>query len=52
MSIYWRMKGNTIGAEGENSMSQMMKMNTTLTTLDLSGKERVNQGEIKKKERR
>ena len=30
---------NGIGDEGAKSMSEMLKVNTTLTTLDLSGEE-------------
>ena len=31
------MTGNWIGEEGAKSMSEMMKMNTTLTSLNLRG---------------
>ena len=34
-----RMTGNGIGDEGAKAMSEMMKVNTTLTTLDLSCEE-------------
>ena len=33
------MTGNGIGEEGAKAMSEMMKVNTTLTTLDLSCEE-------------
>ena len=33
------MTGNGIGDEGAKSMSEMMKVNTTLTSLDLSCEE-------------
>ena len=33
------MTGNEIGAEGAKAMSEMMKVNSTLTTLDLWSEE-------------
>ena len=33
------MTGSGIGDEGAKSMSEMLKVNTTLTTLNLGGKE-------------
>ena len=33
------MTDNKIGAEGAKSLSEMMKVNTTLTSLDLSSEE-------------
>ena len=33
------MTGNDIGDEGAKSMSEMLKVNSTLTTLDMSGEE-------------
>ena len=33
------MTGNEIGVEGAKTMSEMLKVNTTLTTLDLGGEE-------------
>ena len=43
------MTGNGIGDEGAKSMSEMMKVNTTLTSLDLSGEEERKKGKRKKK---
>ena len=34
-----RMTGNRIGVEGAKAMSSMLKVNTTLTTLNLEGEE-------------
>ena len=34
-----RMTGNGIGDEGAKAMSEMLKVNTTLTTLNLGGEE-------------
>ena len=47
------MTGNEIGDEGAKSMSEMMKVNSTLTTLNLGGEEeRKEREERKKRERR
>ena len=47
------MTGNEIGAEGAKAMSEMVKVNSTLTTLDLScEEERKEREERKKRERR
>ena len=43
-----RITGNGIGVEGAKSMSEMLKVNTTLTTLNLGGEEE----EIKEKRKR
>ena len=43
------MTGNGIGDEGAKAMSEMLKVNTTLTTLGLSSKEK--RGKKKRKER-
>ena len=43
------MTGNGIGDEGAKSMSEMMKVNTTLTSLDLSCEEERKKGKRKKK---
>ena len=42
------MTGNGIGIEGAKSMSEALKSNTTLTSLNLSGEE---EGRKKRKER-
>ena len=45
------MTDNGIGAEGANAMSETLKMNTTMTSLDLGGEEeRKERRERKKKE--
>ncbi len=37
--VWWIMKtGNNIGDEGANKISETLKINTTLTQLNLSGK--------------
>ena len=41
------MTDNEIGVEGAKSMSEMIRVNTTLTSLDLSG---VEEGKGKEKE--
>ena len=46
------MTGNGIGDEGAKALSEMMKVNTTLTTLDLWGEEERKEREEKEKERR
>ena len=38
------MTGNAIGDEGAKSMSEMMKLNTTLTSLHLGGQEEEGKG--------
>ena len=44
------MTDNEIGVEGARTMSEMLKVNTTLTTLNLSGKkERKERRERKRK---
>ena len=46
------MTGNNIGVEGAKSLSEMVKMNTTLTSLNLGGDEekRDREKEREKKE--
>ena len=46
------MTDNQIGAEGANAMSEKLKMNTTMTSLDLGGEEerKEKRRERKKKE--
>ena len=44
------MTGNEIGIEGAKSMSEALKSNTTLTSLNLSGEEEERERE-KRKER-
>ena len=44
------MTGNRIGKEGAKSMSEMLKVNSTLKTLNLSGDEKRKERE--KKERK
>ena len=46
------MTGNWIGVEGAKAMSEMMKVNSTLTTLNLEGEEERKEREEKEKERR
>ena len=43
------MTGNRIGVEGAKAMSEMMKVNSTLTTLDLSCEEERKKREEKEK---
>ena len=43
------MTGNKIGDEGAKSMSEMLKSNTTLTSLNLYGEE---EGKTKKEKRK
>ena len=44
------MTDNEIGDEGAKAMSEMLKMNATLTSLDLSGEEEERKEKRKKKE--
>ena len=46
------MTGNEIGVEGAKTMNEMTKMNTTLTSLNLSGEEKRKKGKRKKKGKR
>ena len=46
------MTGNEIGVEGAKSMSEMMKVNTTLTSLDLSCEEERKQERERIKEKK
>ena len=46
------MTGNGIGAEGAKAMSEMMKVNSTLTTLDLSCEEERKEREEKEKRKK
>ena len=46
------MTGNGIGDEGAKALSEMMKVNSTLTTLDLWGEEERKEREEKERERR
>ena len=46
------MTGNGIGDEGAKAMSSMMKVNSTLTSLNLGGEEERKEREEKEKERR
>ena len=43
------MTDNGIGAEGANAMSEMLKVNTTLTTLYLGGEEERREKRKRKK---
>ena len=45
------MTANGIGAEGAKAMSEMLKVNTTLTTLNLEGEEERKEREEKERER-
>ena len=42
------MTGNQIGDEGAKVMSEMLKVNTTLTSLDLGGEDERKKNEEKK----
>ena len=44
------MTGNGIGAEGAKAMSEMMKLNSTLTALNLSREEERKENEKEKKD--
>ena len=46
------MTGNGIGVEGAKAMSEMVKVNSTLTSLNLWGEEERKEREEKEKERR
>ena len=46
------MTGNNIGDEGAKATSEMLKVNTTLTTLYLSCEEEERKGKRKKREKR
>ena len=43
------MTGNGIGVEGAKTMSEMMKVNTTLTSLNMRGEEERKEREEKEK---
>ena len=42
------MTGNRVGVEGTKSMSEMLKVNTALTSLDLGGEDERKKNEEKK----
>ena len=46
------MTNNMIGVEGAKAMSEMLKVNTTLTSLNLSCEEKERKEKRKKKEKR
>ena len=46
------MTDNEIGEEGAKSMSEMMKVNTTLTSLNLRGEEERKKGKKQEKRKR
>ena len=46
------MTGNGIGVEGAKALSEMLKKNTTLTTLSLGGEEEGRKEKRKKREKR
>ena len=46
------MTDNKIGDEGAKAMSEMLKVNTTLTSLDLRGEEEKRGREKEKKEKK
>ena len=46
------MTGNRIGVEGAKAMSEMMKVNSTLTTLDLGGEEERKEKRERKERRK
>ena len=46
------MTGNEIGVEGAKAMSEMLKENKTLTSLDLRGEEEERKKQRKKRERK
>ena len=43
------MTGNGIGDEGAKALSEMLKVNTTLTSLDFRGKKKINEKRKNKK---
>ena len=45
------MTDNDIGVEGTKALSEMLKKNTTLTSLDLSGDEEERRGKRERKDR-
>ena len=47
---YWT--DNKIGAEGAKAISETMKINTTLTSLDLGGDDKIEKERNRKKERK
>ena len=46
------MTGNGIGDEGAKALSEMLKVNSTLTTLDLRGEEERKEKEKRKKRKK
>ena len=46
------MSGNEIGVEGAKAMSEMLKVNTTLTSLDLTGEEEERKEKRKERDKR
>ena len=46
------MTGNKIGVEGAKAMSEMLKKNTTLTSLDLHSEEEERKEKKKKREKK
>ena len=46
------MTGNEIGDEGAKAMSEMLKVNTTLTSLSLGGEEEERREKRQKREKR
>ena len=46
------MTGNKIGDEGAKTLSEMLTVNTTLTSLNLWGEEEERKGKRKKREKR
>ena len=46
------MTGNYIGDEGAKVMSEMLKVNTTLTSLDMEGEKEERRKKRKKREKR
>ena len=46
------MTGNWIGVEGAKAMSEMLKVNTTLTSLDLGGEEERKEKRERKERRK
>ena len=46
------MTANKVGVEGAKTLSEMLKVNTTLISLDLSGDEEERRGKRERKERK
>ena len=47
----WKWIGNQIGSEGAKTIRESLKINTSLTTLDLYGDEKIRNEEVKRMKR-